>query len=156
MKDLPHLANAFGLLRLAAFPLMGSPGRATLSLAGIGTAFGFRSGLPYLAGIVAGTVGVLMMIATRVTALILARPELVVLLTGIAAACIVYLAWRIASAPVGQAGLDGAGPPAFVPGFLRAIANPKAFAAIGARFSRVLYHPTMGRAADVVLALVVA
>lgn len=71
MEDLPHLANALGLLWLAAFPLMGSPGPATLSLAGIGTAYGFRPGLPYLAGIVAGTTGVLLMIATGVTALML-------------------------------------------------------------------------------------
>ncbi|WP_245414032.1 LysE family translocator [Nitratireductor sp. StC3] len=135
MEDLPHLANALGLLWLAAFPLMGSPGPATLSLAGIGTAYGFRPGLPYLAGIVAGTTGVLLMIATGVTALILARPEFVVVLTGIAAAYIVYLAWKIATAPVGRAALDGASAPAFVPGFLLALANPKAFAAIGAVYA---------------------
>ena len=69
------MANALILLWLAAFPLMGSPGPATLSLAGIGTAFGFRRGVPYLLGIVAGTTVVLMMIATGVTALILADPR---------------------------------------------------------------------------------
>lgn len=135
MEDPPHLAKALVLLWLAAVPLMGSPGPATLSLAGIGAAYGFRPGLPYLAGVVAGTTGVLVMIATGVTALILARPELVALLTVLAAVYIVYLAWRIATAPVGQAVLDGARAPAFAPGFLLALANPKAFAAIGAVYA---------------------
>ncbi len=135
MEDPPQLANALVLLWLAAFPLMGSPGPATLSLAGIGTAYGFRAGIRYLVGIVAGTTAVLLMIATGVTALILARPELVVILTAVAGAYIVYLAWKIATAPVGQAVFDGAKAPAFLPGFLLAIANPKAFAAIGAVYA---------------------
>lgn len=122
------------LLWLAALPLMGSPGPATLSLAGIGTAFGFARGLPYLAGIVAGTTGVLLLVATGVTALILARPALAGVLTVLAAAYIIYLAVRIATAPVGRAATAKAAPH-FLPGFLLAISNPKAFAAIGAVYS---------------------
>ena len=89
------------LLWLAAFPLMGSPGPATLSLAGVGTAYGVRRGLAYLTGIVIGTTGVLLLIATGVTAVILAQPVLVSVLTIIAAGYILYLAWKIAVAPVG-------------------------------------------------------
>lgn len=129
------MANALILLWLAAFPLMGSPGPATLSLAGIGAAFGFRRGVPYLLGIVAGTTVVLMMIATGVTALILAEPALVTVLTVLAGAYILYLAWRIATAPVGRIHASIERAPAFVPGFLLAVANPKAFAAIGAVYS---------------------
>lgn len=121
-------------LWLAAFPLMGSPGPATLSLAGIGSAFGVRQGLPYLAGIVLGTSGVLLMIAAGVTTLVLAVPGLVDVLVVLAGAYILYLAVKIATAPVGvRARATRA--PAFVPGFLLAIANPKAFAAIGAVYS---------------------
>jgi len=122
------------VLWLAALPLMGSPGPATLSLAGVGTAFGFLRGLPYLAGIIAGTTGVLLLIASGVTALILAEPALVGILTVLAGAYIIYLAFRIATAPVGRAAARQAAP-RFVPGFLLAIANPKAFAAIGAVYS---------------------
>lgn len=122
-------------LWLAAFALMGSPGPATLSLAGVGVAFGVRSGVCYLAGIILGTFGVLVMIATGVTGLILAEPALVVVLTIVAAAYILYLAWKIATAPVRTRTHSEAPAPAFSAGFVLAIANPKAFAAIGAVYS---------------------
>lgn len=129
------------LLWLAAFPLMGSPGPATLSLAGIGTALGFRRGLPYLAGIVLGTTGVLLLIATGVTAIVLAQPVLVTALTLIAVGYIFYLAWKIANAPVGRRDVTAREAPALVPGFVLAIANPKAFAAIGAVYASQSLFP---------------
>lgn len=129
------MENSLMLLWLAAFPLMGSPGPATLSLAGLGTAFGVRRGLPYLGGIILGTFGVLIMIATGVTALILAEPALVTILTVVAAIYILYLAWKIATAPVGLKAKSKDSAPAFLSGFLLAVANPKAFAAIGAVYA---------------------
>lgn len=123
------------LLWLAAFPLMGSPGPATLSLAGLGTAFGFRASLAYLAGIIIGTALVLVLIATGVTALILAQPVLLVALTVLAAAYILYLAWKIATAPVGRIATDGDKAPSFIPALALAVANPKAYAAIGAVYA---------------------
>ena len=127
--------NNLMLLWLAAFPLMGSPGPATLSLAGLGTTFGFRPSLRYLFGIIAGTTAVLLMIATGVTALILAQPVLLGTLTIGAGAYILYLAWKIATAPLGPIATGADHPPAFLPGFSLAVANPKAFAAIGAVYS---------------------
>ncbi|SBW12951.1 Amino acid efflux protein [uncultured Alphaproteobacteria bacterium] len=129
------MADELLLLWLAAFPLMGSPGPATMSLAGLGTAFGFRRSLGYLVGIVAGTTVVLLMIATGVTALVLAQPILLTALTLLAGVYILYLAWKIATAPVGPLAPRSAQAPAFVPGFGLAIANPKAFAAIGAVYA---------------------
>lgn len=163
-----------------------------MSLAGLGTAFGFRRSLGYLVGIVAGTTVVLLMIATGVTALVLAQPILLTALTILAGAYILYLAWKIATAPVGPLAPRSAQAPAFVPGFSLAIANPKAFAAIGAVyaghtvvandltadaisklaalalvivivntawlafgaiFSRILTNPAIGRAVNVMLAV---
>ncbi|WP_193186791.1 LysE family translocator [Nisaea sediminum] len=135
------MTSSLLLLWLAAFPLMGSPGPATLSLAGLGTAYGFRRGLAYLGGIVIGTTGVLLMIASGVTALILTEPALVTALTVAAAAYILYLAWKIASAPVGVRAADAGKAPGFVPAFALAIANPKAFAAIGAVFASQTVFP---------------
>lgn len=129
------MINDVMLLWLAAFPLMGSPGPATISLAGIGTAFGFRQGMAYLSGIILGTVGVLVMIATGVTALLLAMPTFVTVLTVAAAVYIVYLAWKIASAPVGVTDITTKQVPSFPAGLILALANPKAFAAIGAVYS---------------------
>ncbi|WP_375594559.1 LysE family transporter [Algihabitans albus] len=129
------MGNDLVLLWLAAFPLMGSPGPATMSLAGMGIAFGVRKGLPYLGGILFGTFAVLVMIATGVTGLILAEPAVVRVLTVLAAAYILYLAWKIATAPILSATDRRAAAPAFSSGLVLAIANPKAFAAIGAVYS---------------------
>ncbi|MEM9603024.1 MAG: LysE family transporter [Pseudomonadota bacterium] len=123
------------LLWLTALPLMGSPGPATLSLAGVGSAYGFRAGVPYLCGIVAGTCGVLALIASGVTVVVLAQPVLVRVLSAVAAVYILYLAWRIGSAPVGATAEAVAPVPAFGSGLVLALANPKAFAAIGAVYT---------------------
>jgi threonine/homoserine/homoserine lactone efflux protein len=128
------LANLV-LLWLAALPLMGSPGPATLSSAAVGASFGARRGLPYLAGICAGTATVLLLIATGVTAVVLAVPALKLAITLMAAAYILYLAWRIATAPPPSKQTGEAKAPAFPGGYILALANPKAFAAIGAVFS---------------------
>jgi len=123
------------LIWLAAFPLMGSPGPATISLAGIGTSYGFRSGIWYLIGIILGTFCVLIMVATGVTAIVLAKPTLVNVLTIFAAIYIMYLAWKIATAPIGIKVVSEKVAPSLISGLLLAIANPKAFAAIGAVYS---------------------
>ena len=129
------MAHKIILLWLAAFPLMGSPGPATISLAGVGTGFGFRNGLPYLFGIVPGTIGVLILVATGITTLVLAIPTFVTVLTTIAVVYILYLAWKIASAPILATDVTTSIAPSLASGFVLAIANPKAFAAIGAVYT---------------------
>ncbi len=126
------------ILWLAALPLMGSPGPATLSLAAIGAAYGARRGYGYLAGIIAGTIGVLLLIATGVTGVILAIPALVAAITVLAAGYILYLAYKIATAPVLTSAESESRAISFPSGFLLAIANPKAFAAIGAVYSSIV------------------
>ena len=129
------------LLWLAALPLMGSPGPATLSTAAVGAAFGFRRGLPYMAGIIAGTAAVLLLIATGVTGALLVFPGLETAIRVLAAAYICYLAWRIATAPpLGQPDPAQTAPGA-ASGFLLAVANPKAFAAIGAVYAQNTVAP---------------
>ncbi|WP_281018425.1 MULTISPECIES: LysE family transporter [unclassified Minwuia] len=123
------------VLYLAAIPLMGSPGPATLTVAATAAAFGSRPALPYLCGIILGTVGVLLLVATGVTGAILAVPALGSVIAIVAACYILYLAWRIATAPPLGQGMDAGKRPSLTAGFLLAIANPKAFAAIGAVFS---------------------
>ena len=180
------------LLWLSALPLMGSPGPATLSLAGLGSAFGFRASLHYLSGIIVGTTAVLLMIATGVTTLVLAQPALLAVLTMFAGVYILYLAVRIATAPVGRIATQAGRAPTFPAGFSLAVANPKAYAAtgavyaghtlvaddlivdaacklaaltlvivsvatvwlsFGAAFSKVLTNPIVGRAANIVFAV---
>lgn len=150
------MAEAVLLLWMAAFPLMGSPGPATLSLAAIGAAFGARRGIGYLMGIILGTLAVALLVASGVTGLILTVPALVWAVSILAAAYILYLAYRIATAPVMTEQDADVKAPALSSGFLLAIANPKAFAAIGAIYSGHTVTPEdLGRDALIkVLALV--
>ncbi|OSQ31248.1 amino acid efflux protein [Thalassospira sp. MCCC 1A03138] len=132
------------LLWLAALPLMGSPGPATISLAASGSAFGIRPSLGYLGGIVIGTIAVLLLVATGIATALLAHPIAGQVLTVIAAIYILYLAWKIATAPIRPAHATSdrspettpeAKAPDFRGGVMLAITNPKAFAAIGAVYA---------------------
>jgi threonine/homoserine/homoserine lactone efflux protein len=120
---------------LAGFALTGSPGPATLSLAATGAAFGARRGLSYMAGIVAGVVVVMVVTATGVTGLILALPGAAPIVALVAAVYVVYLAYRIATAPPLTQDADRGRPPSLAGGFFLALANPKAYAAMAALFS---------------------
>lgn len=120
---------------LAGLALTGSPGPATLSLAATGAAFGARRGLVFLAGIVAGVVVVMALTATGVTGLVLTLPGAAPLVATLAAGYVVYLAWRIATAPPLAVAAAGARAPSLAGGFFLALANPKAYAAMAALFS---------------------
>lgn len=129
------------LLLAAALPLMGSPGPATLSLAATGSVFGFSRGLPYLAGIVIGTTAVLLMIASGITGVLLALPKVLPVLTTLALCYIAFLAYKIATAPILAKEVENTPHPSMIGGLLLAIANPKAFAAIGAVYAGVSIMP---------------
>jgi len=127
------LEGLLGFL-LAGFALTGSPGPATLSLAATGAAFGARRGLGYMIGIIAGVVAVMALVASGLTGVMLALPGAARAMAALAAAYIVWLAWRIATAPpLGEQA--SARPPSMIAGFLLALANPKAYAAMAALFS---------------------
>lgn len=122
-------------LILASIVIMGSPGPSTVSATAMGAAFGIRRSLSYVGGLVLGTIAVLLAVAMGVVALILSMPRAASALTIVSAAYILYLAFRIATAPpLASQGEDVAGP-AFGGGFLLAIANPKAYLAIAAVFA---------------------
>jgi threonine/homoserine/homoserine lactone efflux protein len=121
-------------LLLASLLIMGSPGPATISLTAAGSAYGLRRSLPYLAGIVVGTALVLLAVATGITAALLAVPGLRPVLIGVSAAYILWLAYKVATAPA-LAGPAGAASPSFGGGTLLGVANPKAWVAIAAVFA---------------------
>lgn len=122
-------------LIFASLALMGSPGPATISLAATGAAYGFTRGVPYLLGICAGTTGVLLTVALGITGLVLALPGATNVLIILAALYILYLAYKIATAPPLSAQTGSGSAPRLWNGLALALANPKAYAAIGAVFS---------------------
>lgn len=119
-------------LVLAATVVMGSPGPATISVTAIGAAFGLRNSLRYAWGIILGTVAVLLVVATGITAILTSMPGVAPVLAVASAAYILYLAFRIATAPPLAARDSRAVLPTFLGGFLLAVANPKAYVAIAA------------------------
>ena len=120
---------------LAGFALIGSPGPATLSLAATGAAFGARSGLGFLGGIVFGMVIVMIVVASGLAGLLLALPGATPIASTLAALHIVYLAYRIATAPPLVDAAQNQARPSFTGGVLLAFANPKGWAAMTALFS---------------------
>ncbi len=120
---------------LAGFALAGSPGPGTLNLAATGAAFGARRGLGYMAGIVVGMIIVICVIATGVTGVMLALPGATPVVTAMAAAYIVYLAYRIATAPPLAETTNQRRQPSFIGGVFLSLVNPKGYAAMAALFS---------------------
>ena len=122
-------------LVLAATVVMGSPGPATISVTAVGAAFGLRHSLRYTCGIILGTIAVLLVVATGVMAALASMPWLAPLLAVASAAYILYLAFRIATAPPLAARTAEASRPTWLAGFILAVANPKAYVAIAAVFA---------------------
>ena len=145
---------------IAALALAGSPGPATLSLAAAGAAFGARSAIGYLVGLVMGMAAVIALVAGGVVGLLLAVPGVAPVVTGLAALYFVWLAWRIATAPPLSEEGPQRTPPTFAAGLLLSLVNPKGYAAMAALYSGFVLVPDRlaGDAAlkFVVLMLVIA
>ena len=134
--------SALPALLLTSLAIMGSPGPATISLTATGVAFGVRRSIRYLAGIIAGTIAVLVMVAAGLTGALLALPAVRPAFIAVAAAYILYLAYHIATAPPLAAADRDAAAPSLVGGLLLGVANPKAWVAIAAVFvsARIAAH----------------
>jgi threonine/homoserine/homoserine lactone efflux protein len=117
--------------------VMGSPGPATTSAAAVGAAYGFGRSVGYVSGLILGTAAVLLVVATGVFAVLLSVPRLGPLLIAASAVYMLYLAYRIATAPPLSIGDADGSHPSFAAGFLLAIANPKAYVAIAAVYAGV-------------------
>lgn len=134
LQDL-SLPGLFTLL-ISAAVLMASPGPATLSVTATAAAFGFRRSLAYCAGINLGTILVLLAVALGVTALLHELPGVSFAVSLAAALYILYLAWRIATAPPLSGDAASGSEPGWLAGFILAVANPKAYLAIGAVYAQ--------------------
>jgi threonine/homoserine/homoserine lactone efflux protein len=122
-------------LLLVSLAVMGSPGPATVGVTAVGSAFGWHRSMPYVTGVVAGTIAVLLLVATGLTAALLAFPVVRPLLLVASLGYILLLAWRIATAPPLGAPDEEAPAPSPAGGFLLGIGNPKAWIAIAAVFA---------------------
>lgn len=133
--SLSALWPALLTLLVASIVVMGSPGPSTVSATAVGAAFGFRRSMPYIWGLILGTMAVLIAVALGLAALLSAFPRVASALLVLSALYILYLAYRIATAPPLPAQPRDVSAPVFAGGFLLAIANPKAYLAIAAVFA---------------------
>jgi len=142
----------------AAFALAGSPGPNTWSLAAVGAAFGYRSGIGYAVGLTVGMLIVIELVGSGVAGLLFMLPGAAPIITALAAAYFLYLAYKIATAPPLSQPEAGRTPPSWIAAVFASLANPKAYAAMAAMFSGftlVPQNPTADIAATVATLLAV-
>ncbi|MYF90293.1 MAG: LysE family translocator [Boseongicola sp. SB0676_bin_33] len=131
---------------LAVFFLIITPGPGVLSLAGVGSAFGYAHGVRYLAGLFVGTNLVCLAVVSGLSALVLADPGIRVVLTVASATYLLWLAFRIAFAGTRIAFIERPSPPGIRGGILLQAVNPKAYVVNTTLFSGFAFmadHPLM-------------
>ena len=127
--------GSLGPLLLISLAIMGSPGPATMSLVAAGSVYGVRGSLRYLVGVILGTTTVLVAVATGITAALQAVPAIGSALLGISTAYVLWLAYRIATAPPLARHTAAMEAPSLAGGALLGVANPKAWVGIAAVFA---------------------
>lgn len=125
----------------AVFLLIVTPGPGVLSTAGVGAAYGFRSGLRYVAGLFLGTNMVALAVITGLAAIILALPVVREVLMVASVAYLLYLAARIAFAGSRIAFIEAKSAPGIGAGLLLQAINPKAYAVNTALITGFAFYP---------------
>jgi threonine/homoserine/homoserine lactone efflux protein len=121
---------ALGMFLTAAVGLLGSPGPAIAAIVAVGRARGLVGGLPYLLGLQLGLATAAGITAAGLFSLLAAFPSALRVMTIGATVYLIYLAYKIASSPVGDTAQASNGAHASpAEGFLLGVTNPKAYLA---------------------------
>ena len=123
-------------LLLATTLLLGSPGPAPLALAATGATFGIKNGMPFLIGILLGLCVVIIGTAAGMAALLATMPATRTGVQLLGALYILYVAYKIATAPILNAQDTDITAPSALDGFMLNLLNPKAYAAFLAIFTQ--------------------
>ncbi len=135
------------LLALATFSIVGSisPGPNNLMLMASGTNFGFRRTLPHMLGVTIGFYVMMLIMGSGVGLAVQANATFALVLKITSAVYLVYLAWKIASAPVDLGAVTSGDAKPIT--FLQAVAfqwvNPKAWS-LGLTAFAVYLQPDSG------------
>jgi len=119
----------------AVLGLLVTPGPGVLSTAGVGSGFGFRPGIRYLAGLFIGSNLVSLAVVSGLATAMFAVPYLRNVLIFASAAYLVYLALRIALSGSKIAFIHSEAAPGPMNGVLLQLINPKAYAVSAFLFS---------------------
>lgn len=107
--------------------LLITPGPGVLSVAGVGSAFGYRPGFRYMAGLFVGTNMVALCVVTGLAAILLAEPIIRTFLLWASVIYLFYLAIRIAFSGRQIAFSPALKQPGIVDGIALQMLNPKAY-----------------------------
>ncbi|MEL6475964.1 MAG: LysE family translocator [Pseudomonadota bacterium] len=119
----------------AVFFLLITPGPGVLSVAGVGSGFGWGRGMTYLWGLCLGNFLVGLAVVSGLAALIFSVPGLREVLLVASAAYLGWLAWKIATAGGKVAFAEASSAPGFRDGVTLQFINPKAYAVNTSLFS---------------------
>ncbi len=126
--------TAIGLFLLAAVALLGSPGPGIAALLAVTRDGGLRAGLRYYAGLQVGLALAAGLSAAGLFSLLAAFPMLLKAASIAAVLYLVWLAWKIGSAPVAAAGNSGISASA-AGGFFLGHTKPQAYLAVASRIA---------------------
>lgn len=152
------MLDSFIVLISTAAILLGSPGPAPLALVATGAAFGIKKGTPFLAGILIGLSVVIIAASMGLATIFTQYPNVKIVCKSIGAAYILYIAYKIASAPI-IVTKKTQSLPSFKDGFILNLFNVKAYAAFLALFSQFLLplsNPSISYLTTAVTCLAVA
>jgi threonine/homoserine/homoserine lactone efflux protein len=125
----------------AVFFLIVTPGPGVLSTAGVGSGYGYRAGLAYVAGLWVGNNIVVALVVSGIAAAALAVPWLRAVLLWGSAAYLLWLAAKIAFAGARIAFIHAERAPGLWNGIALQPINPKAYAVNTALFSGFAFMP---------------
>lgn len=126
---------------VAVFLLIITPGPGVLSAAGMGAAYGFRSGLRYVTGLFIGTNLVGLTVISGTAAIVLGVPVVRNVLLVASMGYLLYLASRIAFAGSRVAFIEARTAPGILAGITLQAINPKAYAVNTTLFTGFAFYP---------------
>jgi threonine/homoserine/homoserine lactone efflux protein len=126
---------------LAVFFLIITPGPGVLSVAGVGAAFGYKSGVRYILGLCLGTNLVALAVVTGLAAIVLSNSFLRAALMLCSSSYLLFLAYRIATQGADISFSKSDRKPGILAGILLQLVNPKAYAVNTAMYTAFLIYP---------------
>ncbi len=132
------LLEAYFSLIVFSFLLLGSPGPAPLAIAATSAVFGIRKGFNFLFCLVIGFGMVLLIQGFAMFWLVGQNQHLMWVFQLFGFVYILFIAYKIANAPISQSEGQSLSPPSFLDGLILNLTNPKAYAAMTLIYSQML------------------
>jgi threonine/homoserine/homoserine lactone efflux protein len=120
---------------VAAIALLGSPGPAIAALLGVGRTSGWNGGLPFFGGLQVGLASAAGITIIGLFATLSAFPNALFTMSLVATLYLLFLAYKIATSPVGQDQSGAPNSPTAFAGFFLGVTNPKAYLAFASLFA---------------------